>query len=109
MWRTDTIWLDLAVFLFLLVLGHLTLGHFEAHRPLWRRIAKVVLGAALFLFVAATLGRFWVWILFGVPVAIGLVVIHGWWLPKHGIHGWTGEPREKYLELVNRRSRRPRA
>jgi len=27
------------------------------------------------------------------------LVIHLWWLPKHGINGWTGEPREKYYAL----------
>jgi hypothetical protein len=27
------------------------------------------------------------------------VAIHMWWLPKHGINGWTGEPKEKYHEL----------
>jgi hypothetical protein len=26
-------------------------------------------------------------------------VIHMWWLPKHGINGWTGEPRAKYYQL----------
>ena len=23
-----------------------------------------------------------------------------YWLPKHGINGWTAEPRDKYLELM---------
>jgi hypothetical protein len=27
---------------------------------------------------------------------IPFVVIHMWWLPKHGINGWTGEPKDKY-------------
>jgi hypothetical protein len=48
-------------------------------------------------------GRVWAWVIFIVPVAVGLVVVHGWWLPKHEINGWTGEPRERYLELVRRR------
>ena len=109
MWRTNTIWLDLSVFLFLLLLGHLLLGRFEEHKPLWRRIFKVLLSVALFLALAATLGRRWAWLLFSVPVVVGLVAVHGWWLPKHGIHGWTGEPREKYLELVNRRRKEPAA
>ena len=26
-------------------------------------------------------------------------VVHLWWLPRHGINGFTGEPRAKYYEL----------
>ena len=100
-----TWWPDVAVFLFLLLLGHILLGHFEAHRPKWRRILKVVLSMALFVTAVATLGRFWGWAIFLVPVLIGVPFVHGWWLPKHGINGWTGEPREKYLELVRSRKR----
>lgn len=39
---------------------------------------------------------------FGVlllPLA-GAAVVHLWWLPKHGINGWTGEPKDKYYELI---------
>jgi len=109
MWRTNTIWLDLAVFLFLLLIGHLLLGHFEDYKPLWRRVLKVLLSVALFLALAATLGRRWAWLIVAVPVGIGLVVVHGWWLPKQGINGWTGEPRERYLALVSRRKKEPPA
>jgi hypothetical protein len=109
MWRTNTIWLDLAVFLFLLLVGHILLGHFEDYKPWWRRLLKVLLSVVLFLVLIATLGRLWAWLLFIAPVGIGLAVVHGWWLPKHGINGWTGQPREKYLALVRRRRRRPAA
>jgi len=27
------------------------------------------------------------------------VFVHVWWLPRHGINGWTGEPKEKYYAL----------
>ena len=105
-WRTDSIWPDLALFLFLLLVGHILLGHFEDYRPKWRRVLKVVVSLGLFVAIWLAVGRFWTWIIFTVPVAIGLVAVHGWWLPKHGINGWTGEPREKYLELVARRGKR---
>jgi len=26
--------------------------------------------------------------------------LHLRWLPSHGINGWTGEPKEKYYELI---------
>ncbi len=36
------------------------------------------------------------------PIGLMLVVaavVHLWWLPRHGINGLTGEPREKYFAL----------
>ena len=103
MWETTTAWLDVAVFLFLVLLGHILLGHFEDFKPKWRRVLKVVVSVAIFVAALSALGRFWAWIVFIAPVFVGVIVIHGWWLPKHGIDGWTGEPREKYLELVGAR------
>jgi hypothetical protein len=31
--------------------------------------------------------------------ALPVIYIHGIWLPRHGVNGWTGEPREKYYAL----------
>lgn len=93
-------WIDVAVFLFMLLVGHILLGHFEDYRPKWRRILKVVLSLALFIGALTAFGRFWAWMAFVVPILIGVVIVHMWWLPKHGVNGWTGEPRDKYLELV---------
>jgi len=30
---------------------------------------------------------------------IAPLIIPLWWLPKHGINGWTGEPKDKYHAL----------
>jgi hypothetical protein len=106
MWDTSTMWFDVAVFLFLILTGHILLGQFEDYKPKWRRVLKVVLSVALFVAVMSALGRLSTWLVFSVPVVISGVIIHGWWLPKHGINGWTGEPREKYLELVRARQRK---
>jgi len=27
------------------------------------------------------------------------LIVHGWWLPRNGINGWTGEPKARYYEL----------
>jgi hypothetical protein len=27
------------------------------------------------------------------------VIVHAWWLPRHGVNGWTGEPKERYYAL----------
>ena len=54
---------------------------------------------------ASYLGYRWVaYSIIGL-LGAGAAVVHLWWLPSHGINGWTGEPREKYLELVGGRRR----
>ena len=54
------------------------------------------IGAAVL--ISATLGRAWFFALFGLG-SLFVLYIHAWWLPRHGINGWTGEPKEKYYEL----------
>jgi hypothetical protein len=38
---------------------------------------------------------------------MGLIAayVHIVWLPKHGINGWTGEPKDKYYALIGARPR----
>ena len=91
-------WFEVAVVMAIFAFGNIFFGHFEERTPKWRRALKIPVFLGLVLAISSTLGRAWamgflaVWI---VPVA----VIHMWWLPKHGINGWTGEPREKYYKL----------
>ena len=91
-------WLELAVIFGITAVGGILFGHFEERTPKWRRVAKVFLLAALAVVVSATAGRAWFWALLGLMSA-AVLVIHGWWLPKKGINGWTAEPREKYYAL----------
>ena len=44
-------------------------------------------------------GRQVAWGVMGVLLLV-VVYLHAVWLPSKGINGWTGEPRDKYLELV---------
>lgn len=105
MWETGTHWLDVAVIAGLIAVGSILFGRFEEHKPRWRRLLKAVLGAAVVLGVSVGAGRVWGASLVGLFVAAA-AVIHGWWLPRHGVNGWTGEPRDRYLELVGvKRSR----
>ncbi len=86
-------------------IGNILFGHFEEKTPKWKRVTKVILVIG---FVAALSARFGpAWGL--LPVALMLVaaaVVHLWWLPRHGINGLTGEPKDKYYEFRgwNRRS-----
>jgi uncharacterized membrane protein YfcA len=91
-------WFEVAVVATLFAVGNIVFGHFEEGTPKWRRIAKLALFAVLGVFVSSRFGRTWFWVLLAVP-AVAVVVIHAWWLPRHGINGWTGEPREKYYAL----------
>jgi hypothetical protein len=99
MWSTATHWFDVALASGLLLLGHVLFGRFAEHKPLWRRLLKAALGVALFVVIAVYLGRTWMYAFVGV-LAVGVVVVHGWWLPRNGVHGLTAEPRERYYELL---------
>ena len=99
MWRTDTYWFDVAIATAGLMLGHLYFGRFEEHRPRWRRLLKSLLGVAMVVGTIAWAGRAWMFGLLGV-IGVGVLVVHGWWLPRHGVNGWTAEPRDRYYALI---------
>jgi hypothetical protein len=100
-WRTDSLWLETAVVLGIFAVGNILFGHFEQHKPPARRLAKVAIVLGITLAVSSTVGRLWGlgWLLLPLGAA---AYVHLHWLPKHGINGWTGEPRDKYLALVAR-------
>jgi hypothetical protein len=104
MWRTDSLWLETAVVMGVFAVGNIVFGHFEQHRPAARRLAKVALVLGITLALSSTVGRVWGlgWLLLPLGAA---AYVHGWWLPRHGINGWTGEPRDQYLALMARRHR----
>jgi predicted small integral membrane protein len=62
-----------------------------------------VLGVILAL--AQTAGRVWAYGLLALPL-LGAAWVHLVWLPRHGINGWTAEPRDRYLALLARRAAR---
>ena len=94
----NTLWFEVAVMGTLIALGHIYLGHFEELTPKWRKAVMLFASIGLAVLISATLGRLWFFVLFGLA-ALSVLVIHAWWLPRKGIHGWTGEPREKYYAL----------
>ena len=99
MWRTDTYWFDVAMATTVLMLGHIYFGRFEEHRPRWRRLLKSVLLVAMLVGITAWAGRVWMFGFLGV-IAVGVLVIHAWWLPRQGVNGWTAEPRDRFYALV---------
>ncbi|NJM54174.1 MAG: DUF2207 domain-containing protein [Blastocatellia bacterium] len=91
-------WFEIAVVALFLLFGHILLGHFEERTPRWRIIAKHTIGLIIFVSIAYFFGRFWFFAAI-LAMLIPVLIIHVWWLPKNGINGWTGEPKEKYYEL----------
>ena len=99
MWNTDTPWFDVTLVMTIFAVGNIFFGHFEEHKPKWKRALKVV----VFTIAVAALSSFGLrWVAWGVIGAMALVgvYVHGYWLPSHGVNGLTGEPREKYYELL---------
>ena len=80
-------------------IGNILFGHFEEHRPKWKRLLKVALLLGMTIMLSATGGRAWAYGFLAL-LLLGATYVHLWWLPKHGINGWTGEPRARYYELI---------
>lgn len=99
MWHTDNLWFDVAVVMSIFAVGNILFGHFEEHKTKWRRLLKVALVVGGVVSLSGTVGRGWAYGALSLPLAAAAVV-HLWWLPRNGINGWTGEPKEKYLELI---------
>ncbi|MDQ4122842.1 MAG: hypothetical protein M3209_15505 [Acidobacteriota bacterium] len=91
-------WFEIAVVAVLLLIGQILFGHFEELTPRWRILCKQALGIVIYTSISYFFGRFWFYASLAATL-VPLVIIHFWWLPKHGINGWAGEPRDKYYEL----------
>jgi hypothetical protein len=98
-WQTDTYWFDVALATTGLMLGHIYFGRFADHKPRWRLLGKSIIGIAIVVATTAFAGRQWTYVLIGL-IGVGLIVVHGWWLPRNGVNGLTAEPRERYYELI---------
>jgi hypothetical protein len=91
-------WMAIAITATIFAIGNILFGHFEEQTPKWRRVAKVALVIGFVAVISRVFGPFW-----GLtPIAILLLaaaVVHLWWLPRHGINGFTAEPRDKYYDF----------
>lgn len=99
MWQTDTYWFDVAIAAIFLMPGHLFFGRFVEHNPRWRRLLKSLLGLVLVVGTSVVAGRVWMSVVLGA-IVLGVLVVHGWWLPRKGVNGWTAEPRDRYYEII---------
>ena len=92
------VWIDVAVVASLMAIGNILFGHFVERTPKWRRVLKLFVVTGLVAIISSTAGRIWSAALVTTMISAAMV-IHLWWLPKHGINSWTGEPKEKYDAL----------
>ena len=90
--------LDVATVAALLLIGNMVFWRFEPRKPLWRRLGKVLAALLITVGISYYFGRIGVVIAIGI-IAIPVIYIHAIWLPRNGVNGWTGEPREKYYAL----------
>jgi hypothetical protein len=92
------LWFEAAIVSTMFAVGNIVFGHFEEGTPKWRRLLKMAIAMAISLSISAAFGRVWFWT-FLAAMSLPVLVIHAWWLPRQGINGWTGEPKEKYYAL----------
>jgi hypothetical protein len=98
MWNTDTLWFEIAIVNILILLGHIFLGHFEERSPKWRKLLKYIVTLVVIISISIFFGRTFALVILGLTI-IPIFYIHGIWLPRKGINGWTGEPKSKYYDF----------
>lgn len=98
MWAIDTLWFEIAIVSVVFSIGNIFFGHFEEHTSKFKKVIKFILILIIIVGTSAIFNRTVAMILL-VLSGLPALYIHLIYLPKHGINGWTGEPKEKYYEL----------
>ena len=98
MFDTNTVWFDVALITTIFAVGSIFFGHFETRTPKWRKVVKLVAFSAVAVLLSSTVGRVWVFVMLGV-LTCAVLYVHAVLLPRHGINGLTGEPKEKYYSF----------
>lgn len=91
-------WYEVAIISLIFAIGNIFFGHFEELTPKWKKLLKLFLFIGVSLLISFFFGRAWFHIFLGIML-LWPIIIHFWWLPRKGINGWTGEPKDKYYEL----------
>ncbi len=89
---------DVTVIAVFLAAGNVAFRHFDPRLRLSRRLLKVALALALTAIISHYFGRRGVLLALGVAL-MPVIYVHAIWLPRNGVNGWTGEPRDKYYAL----------
>ena len=94
----DSLWFEIAIVSIIFAIGNILFGHFEERTPKLRRIGKYILTLIVITGLSAYFDRTIAMIVLGLCF-LPPILIHAIYLPRNGINGWTGEPKEKYYEL----------
>ncbi len=94
----DTLWFEIAIVSTIYGIGNVLFGHFEIGTPKWRRVSKLFVLWLISVAISYYAGRIWFFMFLGVML-VAAAVVHFWYLPKHGIHPLTAEPKERYYRL----------
>lgn len=94
----DTLWFEIALVCGMTAFGTIFFGHFEERAPKYRKVLKLIFFNLVVVFLSYFLGRVWSFGFLGICL-LAVVYVHAIWLPRKGINGLTGEPRDKYYEL----------
>lgn len=100
----DSLWLDATLAALLHGVNSTLFAGVHRDGPALRRLAGLVGFVALTVALSALAGRGWA---LGFLAASTVLVFyfHAVWLPNHGVNGWTGEPRDRFLSLTRRKNR----
>lgn len=90
--------IDVGVVTVILIFGNIVFWKFDPFLPLWKRGLKFLLIVGAAGLISNYFGHLGVAIAFGIAL-LPIVYIHGIWLPRRGVNGWTAEPRDKYYAL----------
>jgi hypothetical protein len=91
-------WFEIAIISSIFAFGNIFFGHFEELTPKPRKVAKILLFWGLSIAISALAGRTWFFVFLAI-IIVFFIIVHGWYLPKNGINGLTGEPKERYYQF----------
>lgn len=100
----DSLWFDATLAALLHAVNNNLFAAFHRDSPRGRRLLTLLGFVGGTVALSALLGRGWA---LGFLAASTVLVfyVHAVWLPNHGVNGWTGEPRDRYLALLRRKDR----
>lgn len=98
MWVTDSIWFEIAVVNIIFAIGNIFFGHFEEQTPKLKRLGKYILILVIVICFSIYFNRV-IAMCFLAICLLPAIYLHSVMLPRNGINGLTGKPREKYFQF----------
>jgi hypothetical protein len=100
----NTLWFEIAILTSIFAFGQLFFAAFAEEGSKGSRLVKMLIFISLAPIISAVFGRVWFFVVLALFLCFFLYV-HVWYLPKNGVNGLTGEPKEIYDRLRKRKTR----